>query len=114
DVLQLARGLVAKVVRELIDKLATEVKTAFSGAKSKKSTRRKTASFDAHRTILKNLKHYQPSRRRLFIETPYFFSRRSRRGMRWQLILLVDQSGSMASSVIHSAVTGACFWGLPS
>lgn len=29
------------------------------------------------------------------------------------MILLVDQSGSMVSSVIHSAVTAACLWGLP-
>ncbi len=28
-------------------------------------------------------------------------------------MLLVDQSGSMAGSVIHSAVTAACLWSLP-
>jgi len=32
---------------------------------------------------------------------------------KWQIILLVDESGSMMSSVIHSAVTAACLWGLP-
>lgn len=36
-----------------------------------------------------------------------------RRLEQWQLVLLVDQSGSMAGSVIHSAVTAACLWGLP-
>lgn len=114
DVLVLARELVAKVVRELVAKLATEVRTSFSGAKSRQTTRQKTSSFDVRRTIRKNLRHFDHARRRLFIETPYFFSRRSRRGVRWQLILLVDQSGSMVSSVIHSAVAAACFWGLPS
>ncbi|MFD0531441.1 VWA domain-containing protein [Kitasatospora arboriphila] len=29
------------------------------------------------------------------------------------MILLVDQSGSMVGSVIHSAVTAACLWSLP-
>ena len=113
DVLMLARELVAKVVKDLVAKLATEVRTAFHGTRSRQPTRQKTASFDPRRTILKNLAHYDPTRRRMFIETPYFFSRRSRHGVRWQLIILVDQSGSMVSSVIHSAVTAACFWGLP-
>jgi Mg-chelatase subunit ChlD len=114
DVLAMARALVAKVVAGLLDKLATEVRTAFSGAKSRRSTRRKTGSFDALKTIGKNLTHYDHESRKLLIERAYFFSRTRRRGLRWKLILLVDQSGSMVSSVIHSAVTAACFWGLPS
>ena len=113
DVLQLARQLVAKVVRELVAKLATEVRSALTGAKARRSSRRKTSLFDPKRTIARNLSHYHPDDGRLYIEVPYFFSRNTKRGVRWQLILLVDQSGSMASSVIHSAVTAACFWGLP-
>jgi uncharacterized protein with von Willebrand factor type A (vWA) domain len=31
----------------------------------------------------------------------------------WQVILVVDQSGSMVGSVIHAAVTAACLWHLP-
>ena len=33
---------------------------------------------------------------------------------RWQLIILVDESGSMLDSVIYSAVTAAVFWGIKS
>ncbi len=47
------------------------------------------------------------------IETPFFFSRTRRHLDQWQVILLVDQSGSMPDSVIHAAVTAACLWGLP-
>ena len=50
----------------------------------------------------------------LFIRTPLFFSRTRRQLDKWQIILLVDESGSMLSSVIHAAVTAACLWGLPS
>jgi Mg-chelatase subunit ChlD len=65
------------------------------------------------RTIRANLGHYRPAERRLFIETPHFFSRTRKQIDQWQVILLVDQSGSMVDSVIHSAVTAACLWGLP-
>jgi Mg-chelatase subunit ChlD len=65
------------------------------------------------RTIRANLGHYNPEERKLYIEDAHFFSRTRRYVDRWQVILLVDQSGSMVESVIHSAVTAACLWGLP-
>jgi uncharacterized protein with von Willebrand factor type A (vWA) domain len=114
DVLVLARRLVAKVVADLVARMATEVRQAFSGARSRRPSRfRQARNLDARRTIRSNLGHYQPTSRRLFIETPYFFSRTRRHIDRWQVILLVDQSGSMVGSVIHAAVTAACLWGLP-
>ena len=42
----------------------------------------------------------------------YFFSRVRRHVDRWQIIILVDESGSMVDSVIHSAVTAAIFFGM--
>ncbi|GIJ44161.1 hypothetical protein Val02_10470 [Virgisporangium aliadipatigenens] len=114
DVLAMARRIVEKVVRQLVEKLATEVRTAFSGARARRPSRFKQArNFDLKRTVKDNLGHYRPSERRLYIETPHFFSRTRRHLDRWQVILLVDQSGSMLPSVIHSAVTAACLWGLP-
>jgi len=114
EVLALARRLVEQVVRQLIEKLATEVRTAFSGARARRPSRFKQArNFDIKRTVRKNLGHYRPAERRLYIETPHFVSRSRRHLDRWQVILLVDQSGSMLPSVIHSAVTAACLWGLP-
>ena len=114
EVLALARDMVAKVVRQLIEKLAREVKQAFSGALSRKRSRLKIAkNFDAAGTIRKNLKRFDPETKRLGIETPLFFSRTRRHFEKWQVILLVDESGSMLDSVIHAAVTAACLWGLP-
>ena len=46
------------------------------------------------------------------IETPLFFSRVRRQVDRWQIIILVDESGSMLDSVIHAAVMAAIFWNL--
>lgn len=113
-VLALARRIVEQVVRKLVEQLATEVRQTFSGARSRTPSRRPRAiDFDVRRTIRENLRHYQPDQRRLLVERALFRSRTRRHLDRWQVVLVVDQSGSMAGSVIHSAVTAACLWGLP-
>ncbi|MEV4279335.1 VWA domain-containing protein [Actinoplanes xinjiangensis] len=114
EVLRLARRLVEAVVRDLMRRLATEVQQSFSGARSRRASRfRQARDFDARRTIRANLGNYRPDERRIYVQTPYFASRTRRQINQWQVILLVDQSGSMLSSVIHSAITAACLWGLP-
>jgi uncharacterized protein with von Willebrand factor type A (vWA) domain len=114
QVLALARSLVAEVVRRLQEALATEVRAAFSGTRSRRrSTRRRAADFDAKSTVRANLRHYRPESQRLLVETPHFRGRQRREVDEWQVVLVVDQSGSMVGSVIHSAVTAACLWGLP-
>ncbi len=114
DVLRLARRIVEKVVRDLMEKLATEVRIAFSGPRARIPSRFKLArNFDVKRTIRDNLEHYDPQTRRIAVQTPHFLSRTRKHMEQWQVILIVDQSGSMVSSVIHSAVTAACLWGLP-
>ncbi|GAA2057909.1 VWA domain-containing protein [Catenulispora yoronensis] len=113
-VLELARKLVAAVVEELMRRLATEVRHAFSGTRLRRPSQVRLArNFDVKRTLRGNLGHYQPEERKLYLEHAHFFTRTRRRVDSWQVILLVDQSGSMLSSVIHSAVTAACLWGLP-
>ena len=114
-VLVMARKLVAKVVAELIDKLAKEVTRSFSGTSRKQhlSPRGAFSQFAARPTLLRNLRHYDPQARRLVIERPLFYANTRRTLQPWQVILLVDQSGSMVRSVIHSAVTASCLWDLP-
>ena len=114
EVLRLARRIVEAVVRDLTAALATEVRTAFSGARSRRPSRvARASSFDFRRTIRENLRHWDPQRQQLFVESARFFARTRRELDRWQLILLVDLSGSMVGSVIHAAVTAGCLWGLP-
>ncbi len=114
QVLALARQLVRRVVEQLMEKLAREVRQPFTGAldRRRRSLLMVAKNFDARTTLRRNLKNWDPVKRRLVIESPYFFSRVRRQTDRWQLILLVDESGSMLDSVIHSAVTAACFWHL--
>lgn len=115
QVLAAARKLVAEVVRQIMIKLSREVRPLFSGSldRHRPSLNRIARNFDFKRTLAGNLQRWSPSHGKLFIEKPFFMSRVKRHTERWQLILLVDQSGSMVESVIHSAVMAACLWNLP-
>ncbi len=115
QVLALARQLVAQVVKELIDKLATQVRAHFSGRRSphQYSPRGSSAQFAARATLQRNLKHFDPTSRRLVVQQPRFHVQHRRQLEPWQVFLLVDQSGSMLGSVIHAAVTASCLWALP-
>ncbi|ROZ74307.1 VWA domain-containing protein [Ramlibacter sp. WS9] len=114
-VLALARQLVAKVVKELIEKLAKDVQRSFSGTRRRQriSSRGSFSQFAARETLRRNLKHFDTAGRRVLIERPLFYANTRRTLEPWQVFLLVDQSGSMLGSVIHSAVTASCLWGLP-
>lgn len=114
EVLGMARHLVRQVVEQLMEKLARPMQGVFLGAidRRKRSTLRVAKNFDAKTTVRRNLKNYDPDTGRLYIQTPYFYSRIRRQTDRWQIIIVVDESGSMADSVIHSAVTAAIFHGI--
>jgi len=114
QVLAAARVLVRRVVQQLIDKLAVTVQQPFAGARLRRRSLLKVAkNFDWRTTVRRNLRNWDRNRKQLGLETPYFFTRTRRRIERWQFIIVVDQSGSMVSSVIHSAVTASIFHSLP-
>jgi hypothetical protein len=114
EVLALARTLVRRVVEQLMEKLARPVRSVFLGAadRRRRSFQKTAKNFDARTTVRRNLSSYDPEAKRLFIRTPYFFSRVRRQADRWQVIIVVDESGSMVESVIHAAVTAAIFFGI--
>ena len=114
EVLAMARQLVSKVIEQLLEKLAREIQSPFTGAidRRRRSFLKVAKNFDAETTIKRNLKHYDRDSKRLYIQTPYFFSRIRRQVDRWQIVIVVDESGSMLDSVIHAAVTASIFWGL--
>jgi Mg-chelatase subunit ChlD len=115
EVLALARELVAKVVQQLMEKLQVTVREAFSGLMDRRRRSRlaMARNFDFRSTLRKNLDHYDPQTRKVVLERAQFFARVKRHNEKWQIVLVVDQSGSMVSSVIHSAVTAACLWSIP-
>ncbi len=114
EVLYLARRIVKQVVDEIRHKLESEVRQTLSGRlnRNKHSLVPIAQNFDMLGTVRKNLKHYDVDRQKLVIEQLLFFERNSRR-LPWDIILCVDQSGSMVDSVIHSAVMAGILTGLP-
>jgi hypothetical protein len=114
QVLGMARELVRKMVDELLKRLAQPVQSVFLGARDRKrrSFIKSANNFDPKTTVRRNLSQFDPQTQRLYIREPIFSSRVRRHCDRWQLILLVDESGSMIDSVIYSAVTASIFWGI--
>ncbi len=114
EVLALARDLVRRMVAELMERLARDVQSSFGGAldRRRRSPLKVAKNFDAETTLRRNLRHWDSAEQRLLLRTPYFYSRIRRQVDRWQIIILVDESGSMLGSVIHAAVTAAIFFGL--
>jgi hypothetical protein len=115
EVLVMAQRLVAKVVERLLEQFKTEIRVQFSGTLDRRrhTNLQSAANLDLKQTLRRNLHRYDPEHQRVVVEHPQFFARTRRHTEQWQLILVVDQSGSMVNSVIHSAVTAACLWNVP-
>lgn len=103
-----ARVVVRKVVEELERRIAQRTKAAISGAlnRAARINRPRHADIDWDRTIRANLKHYQPEYRTIVPERLVGYGRRTSAVQR-DVVLCVDQSGSMASSVVYSGVFAA-------
>jgi Mg-chelatase subunit ChlD len=105
-----ARAIIREVVEKLKKELETETRTAIYGAlrRDRHSPLKLARNLDYRRTIQKNLKTWDRERRRLVPETISFFANQ-RKQRDWEVILLVDQSGSMAVSAVYSAIMASIF-----
>ena len=115
EVLVMARNIIRKVVEELRQKLAKEVRQVLWGRlnRLKRSRLKVFRNLDWKRTIKSNLKNYDKQRKTVVLESLHFFSRIDRQ-MPWNIIMAIDCSGSMCDSVIYSAVMAGIFKSLPS
>jgi len=109
-----ARELVRAVVDEIMERLEQTLRRAVTGAINKKehSPLPNLAGMDWKRTIMRNLKNYDHDTKKILPERFYFYERRKRTN-EWTVILDIDQSGSMADSIIYSSVMGAIFASMP-
>ncbi|MFC8759518.1 VWA domain-containing protein [Streptomyces sp. NPDC057193] len=103
-----ARAVVRKVVDDLEKRLAGRTRATLTGAldRSARISRPRHRDIDWDRTIRANLKHYLPEHGTVVPERLIGHGRASR-GIRKEVVLCVDQSGSMAASVVHASVFGA-------
>ncbi|HLL14831.1 MAG TPA: VWA domain-containing protein [Pyrinomonadaceae bacterium] len=102
-----ARMVVRKVVEELERRLANPLRQAVTGSlnRSSRTRRPRHNEIDWDRTIRANLKHYQPRYRTVIPERRIGYGRKTT-ALR-DIILCVDQSGSMATSVVYSGIMAA-------
>ena len=102
-----ARRVVRKVVEELESKLRNPLLQAVRGSlnRAARTNRPRNNEIDWDRTIRVNLKNYLPDRQTIIAERLVGYGHR-RSSLR-DIVLCVDQSGSMATSVVYSGIFGA-------
>ncbi|GAB2725857.1 VWA domain-containing protein [Nocardia thraciensis] len=103
-----ARTVVERVVREIERRIAARTVAAVSGAlnRAARTSRPRLRDIDWDRTIRRNLAHYLPEHRTVVPQRLVGYGRKARAVHR-DVVLAVDQSGSMASSVVYASVFGA-------
>lgn len=109
-----ARLVVQRVVDELMKKLEEPMRSAVTGAldRSQRNRKPRLAEMDWNSTIKANLKNWQPEYKTIIAEQLIGYGRKSRRPQR-EVVLCIDQSGSMAESVVYSSIFGAVMASLP-
>jgi Mg-chelatase subunit ChlD len=102
-----ARQVVRKVAEDVERRLANPLRQAVSGSLNRAARNRRPRynEIDWHRTIRANLRHYQPEYKTIIPETRYGYGHKVA-SLR-DVILCVDQSGSMATSVVYSGILAA-------
>lgn len=110
---EVARQVVRKVVDELLRKLSAPTQQAIHGALNRAARRRNPRynEIDWRTTILKNLKNYQPAYHTIIPEIRIGYGRK-RKAMK-DIILCLDQSGSMGTSVVYSGIFGSVLASIP-
>lgn len=109
-----ARQVVARVVADLTRRLELPLRQAVSGSlnRSARAHRpRRLQEIDWNRTIRANLKHYRPELGTVIPEKLVGYGRR--RPTLKDVILLVDTSGSMATSVVYAGIAAAVLASIP-
>ena len=108
-----ARQVVRRVVDELLRKLAQPTQQAIAGSlqRSVRNRRPRHNEINWHATIQKNLKHYQPEYKTIIPETRIGYGRK--RSSMKDVVLCLDQSGSMGTSVVYSGIFGSVMASIP-
>lgn len=109
-----ARELVKKVVDDIRKQLESHMVQAIRGAlaRNRHNGFRSLPNLDFPRTLRKNLKNYNPDLGTLIPQHLAFFSRQQRQNQ-WNIIIAMDQSGSMHSSLIYGGIMGAILASIP-
>jgi hypothetical protein len=106
--LETARRVVRAVADEIVRRLRSSIERSIRGAldRSRTSPIARLANLDIRRTLRHNLRNYDRDRKAMVVER-LFFHARKQQAFEWTVIVCLDQSGSMAPSLVYGAVTAS-------
>lgn len=108
------RQVVQRVVDELLQRLTHPMQQAVRGSLNRalRNNRPRPNEINWERTIRANLKHYQPEYQTVIAERLIGYGRQQRKAVK-EIVLCVDQSGSMATSVVYASIFAAVLASIP-
>ena len=108
------REIVRKVVEKIKENLEDDIRKAVIGAinRLEESKSPQLKNLNWKKTVEKNLKNWSSELKTVIPEKVYFHSSSHKRN-NWTVLINLDQSGSMADSVIYGTVMGSIFASLP-
>lgn len=109
------RKLASRIIDELVRELSQKIQPAFSGLSTPKPTIRNTGKIHLKKTLNANLSkaYYDANGNVRIVPHKVFFQNKVKKTLGWHIVLVVDISGSMERSVIHSAITASILARLP-
>lgn len=114
NVKKLAYDIVKKTLEEIKNKMEVEIKKVFYGKKlpNSNTTNKIFKNLDIKKTIRYNLKNYDFKNKTIFTDK-LFFNQNIKKYNPYNIIILIDESGSMLDSVIYSSIMASIFANLP-
>ena len=114
NVKKLAYEIVKKTVEEIKKKMEIEIKKVFYGHKLPNSTTANKIfkNLDIKKTVRHNLKNYNYKDKKFFVDKLYF-NQNIKKYNPYNIIILIDESGSMLYSVIYTSIMASIFANLP-
>jgi len=114
EVLMSAKRIIRQVVEDIKLKLEEKVSKKFSTLinRTKSSVYSISGELDFNKTINKNLKNYDYKTQKISFEDIYFYENIHKKN-KWNLVLVVDESGSMMDSVLYSSIMASIFASIP-
>lgn len=108
------RQVVKGVVDDLMRRLSQPMQQAIRGSLNRalRNNRPRPNEINWDRTIRANLKHYQPDYKTVIAEQLIGYGRQHKQAVK-EIVLCVDQSGSMATSVVYASIFAAVMASIP-
>lgn len=110
NVKKLAYDIIKKTLEEIKNKMEVEIKKVFYGKKlpNSNTTNKIFKNLDIKKTIRYNLKNYDIKNKTIFTDK-LFFNQNIKKYNPYNIIILIDESGSMLDSVIYSSIMASIF-----